>query len=367
MEVRMEYSEVLKKLNFNHRVKIRLKLRNKRRQVVFEINSNYTRNYIYQKLYMSGESYSDKQVLRVSGVMRDKLELEMMNEESGLVLFKTEKKKPLDKPTFYDYAMKLIQYKKPRTKGYYVSGINSFANYIGMSRTLDSITEKNMRDWSDSLNMTDVTRHNYLRVVNYVQNNAVKDGLIKNNPGNVITIRYPESERQFINEKEIQKIANVSFDKPAVKDAFLFSCYTGLRLADIFALKWSNIKDGHLYHVQSKTGHSERMKLSQTALEILNRQIKLEERVFIIPSRKHFFVAIRQLIKKADLDKRITFHCARHTFATLLISSGADLLAVKELMGHRDIRTTLIYAKLVSKVKDEAIDKLPVIPIKPKK
>ena len=72
-------------------------------------------------------------------------------------------------------------------------------------------------------------------------------------------------------------------------------------------------------------------------------------------------VHIQQWVKDAGINKHITWHSGRHTFATMALSSGVDLYTVSKLLGHREIRTTQIYAKLIDKKKDGAVDNLPII------
>lgn len=361
----MEYSDILDKLNYGKKIKIRLKPRKSVRVIVLEYNINNQRKYEHLKLHITGDSITDKQSLRVAASIRDEKELKLYNEQAGMELFQTKRVKIAT--SFYDYAISLIECKIDKTRAFYESGINSFVDRIGKDYAINTITDKDIQDWIDSLPLGDVTKHNYLRVVKYVLKHALKAKLITTYPGENIQIKFPESQRQFLSKEEIQIVANIEFDRPAVQDAFLFSCFTGLRMADIMSLEWSNIKNGYLHFTQHKTGQSERIKLSDTAKDILSRQERSSRKIFDLPTRKHLFKAINRLMEQANLGKKVTFHCARHTFATQLIENGAELLTVQKLMGHRDIRSTMIYTKLVDKLKDQAIDRLPSLKKKPKK
>ena len=70
---------------------------------------------------------------------------------------------------------------------------------------------------------------------------------------------------------------------------------------------------------------------------------------------------MHKLIQKAGINKRITFHCGRHTFATMCLTYDIGIYTVSKLLGHTDVKHTQIYAKLIDKKRDEAIDKLPAI------
>ena len=148
-----------------------------------------------------------------------------------------------------------------------------------------------------------------------------------------------------------------------MKNAFLFSCFTGLRLSDIESLTTKQIQGGYLHFRQRKTGDMERIKLNPGSLKIIEAQIKTnptsKSNIFYLPSRTHIKRPLRIWIKEAGIDKKITFHSARHTFATLCLTYDVDLYTVSKLLGHKDIQTTQIYAKLIDKKKDDAIDKLP--------
>ena len=85
--------------------------------------------------------------------------------------------------------------------------------------------------------------------------------------------------------------------------------------------------------------------------------------VFDMPCRFHYNQILKSWTKNAGINKNLTSHIARHTFATLSLSSGADLYTVSKLLGHKDIATTQIYAKIIDKKKEEAVDMLPALEV----
>ena len=108
------------------------------------------------------------------------------------------------------------------------------------------------------------------------------------------------------------------------------------------------------------------MKLNASAMNILEQQHEYDEKrrrkseyVFDLKKKNAINQIVRRWIARAGITKHITFHCARHTFATMLLTEGVDIFTVSKLLGHKDIATTQVYAKLVDKKRDEAIDKLP--------
>jgi integrase len=227
-------------------------------------------------------------------------------------------------------------------------GVNSLIKSAS-DMSISRYSRQAILDWLSDLIVGKTTQHNYLRGVRYIFNQAVKQKKIKDHPCEGIIRKMPESKREFLTYEELNKVSFVNFDVPVIKDAFLFSCYTGLRLGDIRLLQWKNISYGYIEHIQSKTGHVERIKLHNEALKIVKRQPHITEFVFNLHAQKRFYIHFRRMMDQVGLDKYITFHCARHTFATLLLTYDQNIYAIKELLGHRDVKTTQIYANLLTK------------------
>jgi integrase len=204
-------------------------------------------------------------------------------------------------------------------------------------------------------------------------NNAVKDGIITDNialkmPGKDVP-RPDYKPRCYLTLEEVRTLANtpvpetLSIDVP---QAFLFSCFTGLRLSDIQALKWENIQkttgDGLQIELkQQKTKERVIIPLSQNAIRYLP---KLEnpapkDRLYKFTSNAQTSNILKRWTQAAGIDKHVTFHVARHTFATLELSFGADLYTVSKLLGHSNINTTQIYAKIIDENKRKAVDLIP--------
>jgi integrase len=194
---------------------------------------------------------------------------------------------------------------------------------------------------------------------------SIEDGINEINPASRITIKKKRTYREFLTLPEIKKIYKTEFYKPELKNAFIFSCFTGLRFVDIKEIQFENIKDSFLIFTQNKTDEPLRIKLHKIALEIIELQKSELKRelglIFELPKYENCRYNMHLLIKKAGIARRITFHCGRHTFATMCLTYDIDLYTVSKLLGHTDIKHTQIYAKLIDKKRDEAIDKLPSI------
>ena len=203
----------------------------------------------------------------------------------------------------------------------------------------------------------------YLDVLKTSLNIAVKQKIIPVNPFVYAdTIRRHRTVREFLTEKELVILFNTTCTHTEVRKAFLFACLTGLRISDLRALTWKCIRSNEVRFTQKKTGDVTSVPLAPQALELLGDRDKTKSNglVFAFPTRDDVFNdRLLRWIKDAGIEKHITSHSARHTFATLLITMGNDLYAVQHLLGHRDIKVTQVYAKLVDERKVQAIMSLP--------
>jgi len=196
-----------------------------------------------------------------------------------------------------------------------------------------------------------------------ILNQAVETGIFRENPARHVSPKKVEVEKVFLLFEEIKLLDKIPSPHEHLKNGFLFSCWTGLRLSDIEKLKWSEIQDNYLVFRQKKTKGVERMKLHKNALNILENQklISDQSNVFQMPQRATGQRILRDWIRSSGIKKNVTFHSARHTYATLLLTFGVDIYTVSKLLGHKDIKTTQVYAKLIDLKKDEAVDRLPEI------
>ena len=194
---------------------------------------------------------------------------------------------------------------------------------------------------------------------------AVADGILKTNPAsNVPHFKQGETQREFLTLEELQKIANADCELPQLKKAFLFSALTGLRWSDIEKMKWSEIQHsnemGHYIRFrQKKTKGAETLPISDQAVELLGD--RKEESDIVIPGLNYSAwtnLKLQQWMMNAGISKTITFHCARHTYATLQLTLGTDIYTVSKLLGHKELRTTQIYAKVIDDKKREASNRI---------
>lgn len=198
-------------------------------------------------------------------------------------------------------------------------------------------------------------------------NEAVREGFIDDNPANRLKreekrpIRTEGNNRGHLDIDEVKSLVLSPCSNEQVKKAFLFACFCGLRLSDIKDLRWKDIKkkkDGYVISkIQIKTRQEINLPLSSNALKWLPEKKNKNDRrtVFDLPS--HFTInrIVKRWAKDTGINKNVTFHISRHTFATTLLTLGADIYTTSKLLGHQNIRTTQIYAEIVDKKKQEAV------------
>ena len=151
---------------------------------------------------------------------------------------------------------------------------------------------------------------------------------------------------------------------PLLKDAFIFSSLSGLRWSDVQKMIWSEIQHSnemgwYIRFRQQKTKGVETLPISDQARKILGDEDEPEERVFKgLKYSSWHNVKLQQWMMRAGVSKTISFHCARHTYATLQLTLGTDIYTVSKLLGHKELKTTQIYAKVIDEKKREAANKI---------
>ena len=194
---------------------------------------------------------------------------------------------------------------------------------------------------------------------------AVKDEYLLRNPSLSVTpFSQTDPEREFLTFEELQSAANTKCEIPILKTAFIFSCLTGLRWSDIHKLIWSEVQysESMGYYIrfrQKKTKDAETLPISDQAYSLMGESKEPTEKVFrglqYSSGNNH---KLQLWMRDAGITKHITFHCARHTHATLLLTKGADLYTVSKMLGHKNIKTTQVYAKIVDNQKREAANSI---------
>lgn len=205
--------------------------------------------------------------------------------------------------------------------------------------------------------------HHYFTAFRSVMAAAMADETIGMNPVEKIRKNEipgrPKACTAYLDANEVARLTVTECRNEAVKRAFLFSCFTGLRISDIRALRWENLSTSggkwRLSLVMKKTQESIAFKLNSEAVDCLPPR-STEGPVFDLPCLSCVERILVQWTKRAGISKHVTFHTARHSFATMALTAGADLYTISKLLGHRNISTTTVYATVVDSKRDAATD-----------
>lgn len=259
----------------------------------------------------------------------------------------------------------------------YENNLKQFKKYL-----IDSNIETNSKDVSTEilkeflyqLNLSNKSKSHYLTVLKSYYNFLTKEGLIKNNPAN--SIKMPKIEKKlpnYLTIEEVNKLLDIRLEKPTDyrNKAMLELLYaTGMRISELTNLKLSQIDfDDDIVRVLGKGKKERIIPLNDIAIQALKEYISdyrpfllklnTSEYIFINNfgnkiSRQGFFKILKKLCVKAEINKEISPHTLRHSFATHLLNNGADLRIIQELLGHENLVTTEIYAHLQNqKIKDD--------------
>lgn len=287
-----------------------------------------------------------------------KLQIELGNSKNGLV------SRQLQKGNFIDYFKSLGSKKSENTQVSWDNTLKHLKEFQGNKISFQEITLKWLESFRNFLKDEKKLAQNsvttYFNKVNAALNQAVKERIISENP-----IRYidkpkkVETEIVYLTSEEIQKLIDTDFWDNETKNAFLLSCYTGLRMSDIKSLEWKHIEDGKIQLTQTKTKNSVYIPLNENALNLLENQKHNEKNVFKLSEyNSSINRTFKKLIKIAKINKKVHFHCGRHSFATLLVSEGVNIFTISKLMGHKDIKSTLVYAKVIDSEKEKAVNSM---------
>ncbi len=217
----------------------------------------------------------------------------------------------------------------------------------------------------------------FKRLINY----AISKGVIKNNPckgSDGKPIAPPKTDdilaKDILSSEELQQLFSTHYhgENPEIRRAFALTCYSGIRYCDIVKLTYSDIDYSNkvLTFRQSKTAaHSSKsgvnIPLNDTLLAIIGEKQEdaKDDLIFHLPSSTMCLKALDRWTKRAGIDKHITWHCGRHSFATMILTNGANVKVVSELLGHSSLRFTEIYVRAMDEAKKNAINSLPTLEV----
>ena len=282
---------------------------------------------------------------------------------------------------FIEYFTKLANKRKASNHDNWVSALkylNSFTN--GGLRFADLnkefledfqnylLTTKSIKSKKATLSQNSAV--SYFNKIKAALKQAYKDGILQTDlNSDVKPIETAETRREYLTLEELNKLVKAPCNNPLLKRAALFSSLTGLRFSDIQKMTWSELEyingEGYILNfTQKKTKSVEVLPISEQAYSFTEglenpKDMPQDKPVFeglkySAYHNKHLF----QWIGMAGITKDITFHNFRHTYATLQLFNGTDIYTVSKMLGHKDLKTTQIYAKIVDEAKRATTNKI---------
>ncbi|MBR4886808.1 MAG: site-specific integrase [Muribaculaceae bacterium] len=377
-------------MNNKESVKLRKrKLTTGNTSLYLDIYLNGKREYEYLKLYLIPEtSRADKEknreTMRLAEAIKAKRVVEVQNHEYGF------KNDFAENTRFFDYYKDMCDKRLGEVSksnwGNWISALRYLEQYEkNQNITFAEITPKWVEGFKEFLDkkayiwsccpkkragnklLSENSKQSYFNKLRACLNKAFEDRIIANNPlRGIESFKGEESTRMYLTLDELQMLTKVECEVESVRKAFLFSCLTGLRRSDIIKLTWGEVhQQGEYTRIifkQKKTGGQEYLDINKQAAELMGNRKSDDEKVFDnIYTTSVTNEIIKVWIQRAGIKKDITFHCARHTFAVMMLDLGTDIYTVSKLLGHREIGTTQIYAKVLDKNKQAAVASIPDI------
>ncbi len=253
---------------------------------------------------------------------------------------------------------------KSTTKGriVYLSIILKYKQYINI-KDINKDFIKNFTNYLIDRKLKETSIGKALGMLKLFLNWSKEAELIEKNPFDNIKISKGEGHRNFLNKQELEKLFDFyknntlpNYQQNILK-LFLFACFTGLRYQDIYNLKWFNIDNEFIDIVQHKTKERVRIFINKHIFEILQNETKTKENIFNVPCNQVVNRNLKIIMQQLEINKIMSFHCARHTFATISLTLKIPIEVISKTLGHNKISTTQIYAKLVDEVKKEQLSK----------
>lgn len=333
--------------------------------------------YIKETPKTSIERKQNKETLQLAEQIRikqenhlNKMEIYSDYEKEQLLI------KQLAEIDFVEYYRTLANKRRSSNHDNWISALKYLERFSGGKLKFGDLSERWLDDFKEFLLNTESrqskkvvlsqnTALSYFNKIKAALKQAYKDGLLRHDLNSkVSSIKQADTRREYLTIEELNRLAEKPCNDDVLKRAALFSALTGLRFSDIEKLKWCEIKfipgDGYLIDFrQRKTKSVESLPISDQARGFLRERGDPEEKVFQDMGSSHYRSKyLAQWLGAAGITKKITFHCFRHTYATLQLFNGTDIYTVSKMLGHKSLKTTQVYAKIVDKAKREAADKI---------
>jgi len=279
--------------------------------------------------------------------------------------------------SFYDYALNKLENRKLSKETYkayksQIAKLKAFRKVLYFTDVNAFFIHQYKKYLLDDVGNNENTVSKCLRSIKTFINWAIEDELMKNNPFQSIRTKKIDGKREFLSIMELEKLEQI-FNEGGLKNNlhnvlryFLFACYTGLRYTDMKELCFKHIIKTSFKHTEfemidinmHKTKLQVTVPLIKKAKDLLHKKYNVNQKVFNVLTNQKTNQNLKVIMKYAGISKNITFHSARHTFATNGLEMGIPIEIVSKILGHTELKTTQIYAKVNDGLKFKEMQKL---------
>ena len=320
--------------------------------------------YIYTNPTEKFQQEYNRSMLQKAELVKCRRTESIINEEFGFL------DRSKGQESFLDYFK--MRMNESTNKANWKAACKHFENYAGGECRFCDLSVAYCQKFLDYMLSDKCKRNDKLMMSTTANNHFVKlkaalrmayeDGHIKENIAKkLVKAKGHGNKRQYLTKEELFALSKAECKSDVLRRAGLFSCLTGLRLSDCILLQWENIKksgDGGwvLDITTKKTKTDAILPISDEALALCGE--RGEGQVFKKLTPNLVAAHLKDWIEAAGITKHITFHCFRHTFATLQLAGGTDIYTVSKLLTHSNLATTQVYAEVVNELKRDASERI---------
>jgi site-specific recombinase XerD len=323
------------------------------------------------------EKQANKEAIEFAQLVKRKRENELAKPEiyDGFELERVRKQEN-GRRDFVEYFRALANKRSSSTHDNWISALKYLEQFTGGRVTFQEMNEAKANEFKAFLlsthsrkSKTSLLSQNsaqgYFNKVKAALKQAYKDGLIDSDiNGRIDPIKGEETIREFLTIEELNKLAQTDCKNPVVKRAALFQALTGLRFSDVSRITWEELiklpdQGYYLRFRQYKTKRISMLPISDQAAEIAGNTKEPQELIF--KGLKYSDYCDRYFLSwilGAGIKKNVTSHTFRHSYAVNQLAVGTDIYTVSKLLGHKDLKTTQVYAKVLDNAKREAANRL---------
>jgi integrase len=343
-----------------------VKIREKRGKLYLDIYAGGKRTWEALRLTLTNDKTQNKEIMRIAEICRSMRETQILAGTWDIQDPVAGRKKLL---TYLEECA------KERANNDYITGCIRYLKGYNNGGTiqLSQITPQWVGGFQQYLlngtPLSPTTAYDYSKAIRMALRKAVRENILIKNPAEGVKgLPEPETDLIFLNVDEVKKLANTGLDGELgteIRKAFIFACYTGLRISDIKSLKWGDIERNPLQIIkrQEKTQRAVYIPLKDTAWQLINdnQDHHPDDKVFphLAGNKSQTNQYLIKWARKAGISKPVGWHTARRTFATWELENGVDIYTVSKLLGHKNIKQVAKYAQATDKLRRNAVTVLP--------